>query len=314
METMLAVEHDVPLEVGIFAKTFQRDSVDGVFDAIANHGLTCTQWNWACVPGLPSLPDSVTPETTRRVARAALNSGVRIVAVSMTFNLIQAETRRRALARLPELADAALAIGCDLLTLCTGTRHPTDMWAYHPGNESPGAWAEMIDGLREASHMASRSGVRLAIEPETANVVAGAVKAQRALAELGPDGDRIRIVLDAANLYRPPVDPRRYLDVIDDALVRLAPFLGLAHAKDIAEPGAVGVTGTEASPEHYTHIAAGTGILPYPHYLDALVRAVPRVSDGNKLPLVLHGLSEAQVGDSVRFLRRAIGDLRVAAD
>jgi hypothetical protein len=37
------------------------------------------------------------------------------------------------------------------------------------------------------------------------------------------------------------------------------------------------------------------------------------VSDGNKLPLVLHGLSEAQVGDSVRFLRRAIGDLRVAA-
>ena len=181
----------------------------------------------------------------------------------MTFNLIQADQRKRALAQLPELADAALAIGCDLLTLCTGTRHPTDMWAYHPGNESPGAWAEMIDGLREASRVASRSGVRMAIEPETANIVADAIKAQRALAELGPDGERIRIILDAANLYRPPIDPRRCPDVIDDALVRLTPFLGLAHAKDIADPGAVGTTGTESNPEHYTHVAAGTGILPY---------------------------------------------------
>ena len=76
MDKMHAVDRDVPLEVGIFAKTFQRDSVDEVFEAIASHGLTCTQWNWACVPGLSSLPDSVTPETTRRVARAALGSGV----------------------------------------------------------------------------------------------------------------------------------------------------------------------------------------------------------------------------------------------
>jgi hypothetical protein len=30
------------------------------------------------------------------------------------------------------------------------------------------------------------------------------------------------------------------------------------------------------------------------------------VVDGNKLPLVLHGLSEAQVAASVRFLRRVI--------
>jgi hypothetical protein len=97
MEKQLAVDRDVPLQVGIFAKTFQRDSVDEVFEAIAGHGLTCTQWNWACVPGLSSLPDFVTTDTTRRVARAALSSGVRIVAVSMTFNLIQAETRKRAL-------------------------------------------------------------------------------------------------------------------------------------------------------------------------------------------------------------------------
>jgi hypothetical protein len=44
------------LELGIFAKTFQRGSIDGVFEAIARHGLGCTQWNWSCVPGLTSLP------------------------------------------------------------------------------------------------------------------------------------------------------------------------------------------------------------------------------------------------------------------
>lgn len=48
------LQPDEILELGIFAKTFQGTSIDGVFEAIAQHGLSCTQWNWACVPGLTS--------------------------------------------------------------------------------------------------------------------------------------------------------------------------------------------------------------------------------------------------------------------
>jgi sugar phosphate isomerase/epimerase len=165
----------------------------------------------------------------------------------------------------------------------------------------------MIDALRKLSQVARRCGVRLAIEPETANIVCDAAHAERALDDLGTDGELISIILDAANLYRPPIDPRTHSDVIDDALARLGPRIALAHAKDIANPArpADGLT----TSEHYTHVAAGTGILPYPHYLAALRRTPAALAgglDGKRLPLILHGLDETQVPAAVAFLRASI--------
>jgi len=94
-------------------------------------------------------------------------------------------------------------VDCDLLTLCTGTRHPADMWAYHPENQSPEAWNDMVDALRQVCRIASGYGLRTAIEPETANVVCDARAAERVFEELGPDAGSLSIILDAANLYRP---------------------------------------------------------------------------------------------------------------
>ena len=95
------LQPDDVLELGIFAKIFPGSSIDGVFDAIAQHGLSCTQWNWSCVPGLTTLPDRVTAETARAVKHAAARSGVRIAAISATFNLIDPVARERGLALLP---------------------------------------------------------------------------------------------------------------------------------------------------------------------------------------------------------------------
>jgi len=304
METTI-ISPELALEPGIFAKTFQRDSVDEVFDAIANHGLTCTQWNWTCVRGLSSLPEAVSRETARAVNRAAFRTGIRIVAVSATFNIIDPVERERGLARLPALAEAAVAVGCDLLTLCTGTRHPTDMWAWHPDNHTQAAWTDMIDALRRASRIAHRYGVCLGIEPETANIISDAAHATLAFHELRLDSLPFSIVLDAANLYQPPADPRRHPEVIDDAVSRLGDYITIAHAKDIAAPQEP----HGALPSHYRHVAAGTGILPYPQYLASLLKS-PAVQDevksGGRLPLVLHGLDETQVSKSVAFLRESM--------
>jgi len=221
----------------------------------------------------------------------------------MTFNLIDPTALKMGLSRLPELAKAAHAIGCDLLTLCTGTRHPKDMWAYHPDNQLPDAWHDMIQALRQVSRIAGRYGVRLAIEPETANVVCDAQAAERALLELGEDGDVFSIILDAANLYRPPSDPRKDYATIDEAVARLGERISLAHAKDIADPDIAVHSGSDA--DGYTHVAAGTGILSYPRYLTALMRtprALAARAHGRALPLVLHGLEEEQVATSIAFL------------
>ena len=295
------------LELGIFAKTFRRPSVDGVFEAIAQHGLSCTQWNWACVPGLSSLPHKLTVETRRAVKHAAATSGVRIAAISATFNLIDPISRERGLALLPVQAEAAISVDCDLLTLCTGTRNQADMWTHHPDNDTPEAWLEMLDGLRAACRIASDYGVRLAIEPETANVVSDASSAERVLRELGSDSHSVRVILDAANLYKPPLDPRTQPEVIDDALARLGKHISLAHAKDISDltPGLLG----DGCIEHYTHTAAGSGILPYAHYLNGLLHTpavLARAQAGQRLPLILHGLTEEQVTGSVAFVRKSL--------
>ena len=311
MQTELITPEQV-LELGIFAKTFRRNSIEEVFDAIAANGLRCTQWNWACVPGFSSLPESVPPATTSAVARAAASSGVRICAVSTTFNLIQPAALETGLSRLPALAKAAIALDCDLLTLCTGTRHPTDMWAYHPDNELPEAWHDMINGLRQVIRIVSGYGLRVAIEPETANVVADARAAERTFAELGRSADALSIILDAANLYRPPMDPRTDRGVIDDAVTRLGKYISLTHAKDIADPRTIT---TDYEPSHYSHVAAGAGILPYPHYVAALASAPAAqatAADGKRVPLILHGLDEEHVASSVAFVRESMRALTPA--
>jgi len=48
------------MQLGIFAKTFVRPSLEATLDAVASHGLSCVQFNMACV-GLPTLPEAIAP-------------------------------------------------------------------------------------------------------------------------------------------------------------------------------------------------------------------------------------------------------------
>jgi hypothetical protein len=276
------------LELGIFAKILARPSVDELFDAIAGYGLTCTEWNWACLPGLSSLPSAVPYETTRSVVRAAARSGVRISAISAPFNLIQPLAREHGLERLPALAEAATAVGSDLLVLCTGTRHPTDLWAYHAGNSSRKAWREMISGLGRASSIARCYGVRLAIVPDSAHVISDVASAERALDELGPDSEFLSIALSADVLFPPTMDAQEYPEAIEDALARLGEYVSLARA-----------TGTSNIDR----------AMPYASYITALVET-PAISaaakHGKRLPLILHGMSEDEVRAAAALLRESI--------
>jgi sugar phosphate isomerase/epimerase len=272
------------MQLGIFAKTFVRPTLEATLDAVQDHGLDCVQFNMACA-GLPSLPERIPLELGQRIRKALADRGMTMAAVSGTFNMIHPDPQQceDGLRRLQVLAEACPRLGARIITLCTGTRDPDNMWRWHNDNDSPAAWLDLLTCLGEALHRTEASGVVLAVEPETANVIDSARKAHDLVQQM--QNPRLKIVIDPANLFRCQ-DLTRQQAILDEAFTLLADDIILAHAKDfVLADGEV------------RHVAAGKGQLDYACYLRWLERI------GFAGALILHGLAEDEVRDSVAFLR-----------
>jgi len=272
------------MRLGIFAKTFSGTEPRAVLAAVAAAGYATTQYNMAC-SGLPPLPDAISAQVIAAVRSAAATAGVEIVAVSATFNMIHPDpsVRSDGLRRLAVVAAAASAIGARLVTLCTGTRDPDDQWRQHPDNRSPEAWRDLLASMEVALQVAEANDIDLGIEPELANVVSSPVAARRLIDEIG--SQRVKVVLDAANLFEvAPLAEQR--QIVERAVELLADRIAMAHAKDRDVNGAV--------------VAAGKGVLDYPHCIGALRRA------GFDGPLVAHGLDASEAPGVAAFLGQII--------
>lgn len=271
------------MNLGIFAKTFLRPTVEEVFVAVARHRFHGAHFNFACA-GLPSLPEQIDPALLQRIHRAAAQQRVVIVGVSGTFNMIHPDNRQRreGLQRLTTIAGACERLGTDLITVCTGTRDPDHMWRAHPDNDSASAWKDLTATMTKALTMADKYNVNLGIEPEIGNVVSSARHARRLLDEMR--SPRLKIVLDPANLFHAG-DLKRSDEILDEAFDLLGQDLAMAHAKEL-------VTGGEAG-----GLALGEGVLDWDKYVALLGAA------GFKGPIVLHGMEEKDVDRSLKFLR-----------
>jgi sugar phosphate isomerase/epimerase len=267
--------------VGVFAKAFVRGTLDAALDAVAASGIAEIQFNLALAGG-PPLPSSVPPGVADGVRAAVAARGLRMAAVSGTYNMAHPDPAVRAdgAARLAALIAAAPRLGTRVVTLCTGSRDPGDMWRAHPANATPEAWRDSVEQITAALAVAEAHDVMLAFEPEHNNVVSDATAGRRLLDELR--SDLLGVVIDAANLVRPG-ELARQRDTLPEAFALLGDELVLAHAKDVRDDGAV--------------VPAGRGGLDYALYV-RLLRAA-----GYDGPLVLHGLPEAEVPAAAAFVR-----------
>ena len=279
------------MEIGIFAKTFVRPTLGETLDAVAAHGVRTVQFNLSCV-GLPTLPDAVDPAMVNNIRKAFEERGMTMAAVSGTFNMIHPDRRARAdgLRRLGVLASICQDLGTNVITLCTGTRDPGDMWRSHPDNQAPTARRDLVATLERAVMYADQYKVTLAIEPEVNNVVSTADAALRLLAVF--DTPLLRVVIDGANLIRPnnlshmPTILKETFSLLGDKIV-------LAHAKDLGRSGAPGST------------APGLGDLDFDLYLGLLA------ASGYAGPLIIHGLDESQASASIDFIRNKLAVVAV---
>jgi sugar phosphate isomerase/epimerase len=266
---------------GIFAKTFAARRLEEALDAVADAGLRDMQFNLSLTGG-PSLPPDVSREVATAVREAAAARGVAMSAVSGTYNMAHPDpaVRDAGRAALGALVARARDLGTTVVTVCTGTRDPDDMWRGHPDNATAGAWRDMLASMAAAAEVAEAHGVIIAVEPEHNNVIRDAPAARRLLDELG--SPQVRIVVDAANLIVPG-RPERQEPILREAFALLGDALVLAHAKDVMDDGTV--------------VAAGAGTVDYELYVE-LLRAA-----GYAGPLILHGLPERDVPAAVAFVR-----------
>jgi len=271
------------MDFGIFAKTFVRPSLAEALDAVAERGLRHIQFNLTSV-GLPTLPPELQEIQCRAIHEELEKRGLAMTAISGTFNIVDPDRHQRArgIERLRVLAGVCKALGTDLVTLSTGTRNPEDLWRWHPDNDSPAAWRDMLASMEQIAQMGEEYGVFFAFEPEQANVVSSARKARKLLDELR--SRQVGVLMDPANLLNPE-NIHTARDVLTEVFGLLGGGILLAHAKDISPTG------------HFGDLALGKGVLDFAHYF-RLLKSV-----GYNLPVIAHGFPEAEVAASLSYLR-----------
>src|SRR5262245_56370507 len=100
------------MQLGIFAKTFKRPTLEATLDAVCASGLDCVQFNLS-VAGLATLPGELDDALLERIARAHAERRMHMAAISGTFNMIDPDATQRAagLRRLKVLIAAAGRLG-----------------------------------------------------------------------------------------------------------------------------------------------------------------------------------------------------------
>jgi sugar phosphate isomerase/epimerase len=276
------------MRLGIFAKTFRRSSLPATFDAVTEHGLDVIQFNLETA-GIESMPSDVPAGLSELIRSEAETRGIQIAALSGTFNMIHPDPAvvARGLASLELVAGAARPMGAGLVTLCTGTRDPDNMWRRHPENDSPAAWQALLDAMEQALFFAARDQVAFGIETEPGNVVNSARKCRRLLDEFSSPW--LKVIFDPANLVMTDLT-RDPTELLQEALELLGADVAIAHAKECGPTGEV--------------LTPGEGIVPW----DLVISGLARQAHGEEIPLIIHGIEESDVDRAMEFLRARVDE------
>jgi sugar phosphate isomerase/epimerase len=279
--------------LGVMAREAQRPTITETADALQAMGFRAVQFNFSSL-GLPTLPEALDPTLCVKIRQTFESRGMRIAALSGTFNPIHPdiEMRKVGVRGIERLCAACQNLGASLITLGTGSYDPDNMWNWHPQNRSAQARRELIETFRQIIPAAETYKVTLAFEPEITTVISTIPQSVELVEEIG--SPYLRIVIDPANLFSPVMLPRMQ-ETLNEMVMQAAPYLALAHAKDISEADAAG---------RILHPAAiGKGKLDFDLYLRLLDEA------GYSGAIIMHGLKEDEMPAAKKHLKAIIDRL-----
>jgi len=290
------------MQTGIFT-FYVPGTVDETAKRIRAYGFDTVQLNlefkdWR-------FDDDNSPAACQAVRETFRGNGLSIAAIAGYLNPIARDpARRRAnLDRMKAMLERALDLGSPYVATETGSLHPQDDWAPHPDNETPAAFDQTCAAADELARHAAECGAVLLLEPSVGNVVDTPAKAQTLMREIGSPA--LGLVADPAN-YVDDGNLARADEVQRDMFARTAPYLKLAHAKDVRR-----IDGAPRERHHHMgdptlygdmeYPSAGLGDLNYGLYLSLLKQHCPDI------PLIVEHLEEADVARAKAFIdeRRA---------
>jgi sugar phosphate isomerase/epimerase len=267
------------IHVGVFSRTFERETFSDVLDAVVDNDFELVHLNLKSA-GFDPFRSRLSNEQCESIRSQIEARGLGLMGVSCTFNAIHPniEQRAREIEFAADLINQAPQLGTNFTSLSTGTRHPEDMWRAHAANGDRSAWIDLRQTLERLLEVAAVTGVFLGIEPESANVISSAPRARRLLDEL--DSELLKIILDPANLLSFATAAHQ-AEIMNEAFELLASDVHVVHAKDFSKEGACG---------------AGRGLVDFELLFELLD------DYGLHVPLLLHELPESDLGRAREFL------------
>ena len=282
------------MRLGMLSGELRRSTPAELFEAIGALGFSEVQLELGSVlPG--PLPEQIEQGTLEEIYAQAQRHGVEIAAVGGTYNMIHPDAQMRAagLKRFETIAAACAPLHCRFVTLCTGTRHPENMWRWHDDNLKSDAWDDLLVSMEQALAVAERYDLLLGIETEASNVVNSPEKARKLIDTFG--SRRLRIIMDVANLFqRGEARPENVRPIMDNAFGLLGPHIEMAHGKDIQAGDGLA----------FTH--AGHGIIDFGYFCSKLREC------GYTGGMLVHGIKdERYFPEVVTFMRGVLAQSRV---
>lgn len=286
------------MKIGLCTTDLVPLPADALFERLANYGTTVTQMSFASIieagyepDGSLEIPPAVASSLLRDISRVSSRHGVKIAAINGTFNMAHRDNavRTEGLRRFALLVQAADALNCRMITLCSGTRNTQSLWAPHPDNDLQEAWDDMFDCVVRCADIAQKYGIMLAVETEAANIIDTPEKARRLMDDAGCE--TVKMIMDGANLFHPGQAKRENVQaVLTHAFSVFGRDVVIAHGKDIRESEGIDFCGT------------GEGILDFPLFARLLK------DNGYQGDMFLHGIYEEQkIPAAIAFMRDAAG-------
>ena len=141
------------MKIGIFAKTFSRPTDRGTVSSDRRLPNLIPSNSTCPALGLTLFRKTCHPRQTQRIADSAEQATVEL---SRHFRNVQHGSsgsrgvEARNLTKFEVLCDVAATLHIPVITLCTGTRDPVNMWKWHSENDSKEAWDDMVQTMDSA--------------------------------------------------------------------------------------------------------------------------------------------------------------------